>query len=106
MILERAQQQLSDLLTNEDREMLGAVSVLAVSDSPAEAIVSYAAGADIDLIVMATHARQALDRLLTGSVAERVVRSASCPVLTVRQHEREFVVADLPLDARLAHADS
>jgi nucleotide-binding universal stress UspA family protein len=105
-ILERAQQQLTDLVTSEDREMLDAVTVLDVSDSPAEAIVSYAAGADIDLIVMGTHGRQALDRLLAGSVAERVVRSAPCPVLTVRQHEREFVMADVPPDALRAHADS
>jgi nucleotide-binding universal stress UspA family protein len=40
------------------------------------------------LIVMGTHGRSGLDRILLGSVAERVIRLAACPVLTVRQPER------------------
>ena len=46
-------------------------------------IVEYARTESIDLIVMGTHGRGALQHLLMGSVAERVVRSAPCPVLTV-----------------------
>ncbi|MCC7241124.1 MAG: universal stress protein, partial [Acidobacteria bacterium] len=41
-----------------------------------------------------THGRGALGRLFMGSVAERVVRSAPCPVLTVRSEERDFVRPD------------
>lgn len=51
---------------------------------PAEAIVSYAEGNDLDLITMGTHGRRGLRRLLLGSVAEEVLRTAPCPVLTVR----------------------
>jgi hypothetical protein len=40
---------------------------------------------------MGTHGRSGADRLLMGSVAERVVRSAPCPVLTVRHSERDFI---------------
>jgi nucleotide-binding universal stress UspA family protein len=47
------------------------------------AILDYAAEGDIDLIVMGTHGRRGLRRLLLGSVAEEVVRLAPCPVLTV-----------------------
>lgn len=54
------------------------------ADSAPEGIVRYAEEHDIDLIVMGTHGRQALERMLIGSVAERVVREAPCPVLTVR----------------------
>ncbi|MFC7096543.1 universal stress protein [Halobaculum marinum] len=50
-------------------------------------IVEYADDNDVDLIVMATHARRGLDRYLLGSVTERVVRSAGQPVLTVRYSE-------------------
>jgi nucleotide-binding universal stress UspA family protein len=50
----------------------------------ARRIVEAAAAADADLIVMGTHGRGALGHLLVGSVAERVVRTAGCPVLTVR----------------------
>lgn len=51
--------------------------------SPAEAIVGRVDESDIDLVVMGTHGRRGADRLLSGSVAEEVVRRASCPVFTV-----------------------
>jgi nucleotide-binding universal stress UspA family protein len=41
----------------------------------------------VDLIVMGTHGRRGVTRVLMGSVAETVVRSAPCPVLTVRSHK-------------------
>lgn len=50
-------------------------------------ILEYAAHQKIDLIVLATHGRTGLKHLLMGSVAENVVRSAKCPVLTVRGTE-------------------
>ena len=50
--------------------------------APARLIVDTAAKTKADLIVMATHGRTGVSRLLMGSVAERVVRTASCPVLT------------------------
>jgi len=52
---------------------------------PAEAIVQLAESDQVDLIVMGTHGRTGLTRLLMGSVAEAVVRRAPCPVLTVKQ---------------------
>ena len=55
-----------------------------VIGTPAWSIVEYATGHDIDLIVMGTHGRGGMSHLLMGSVAERVVRAAPCPVLTVR----------------------
>ena len=51
--------------------------------SPAKEIVDYVNEYDIDLVVMGTHGRQGIDRLLSGSVSEEVVRQASCPVFTV-----------------------
>ena len=55
-----------------------------VGGTGARAIVDYARERGMDLIVMGTHGRTGMAHLLMGSVAERVVRSASCPVLTVR----------------------
>ena len=52
---------------------------------PADAIVEFAKAHQIDLIVMGTHGRTGVARLLMGSVAESVVRRAECPVLTLRQ---------------------
>jgi nucleotide-binding universal stress UspA family protein len=52
--------------------------------SPVEAIVDYAQEQQIDMIVIATHGRTGLSHVLLGSVAERIVREAHCPVLTIR----------------------
>ena len=52
---------------------------------PAFTIVEFARARDYDVIVLGTHGRTGLSRALIGSVAERVVRHAACPVLTVRQ---------------------
>jgi len=54
--------------------------------APWQEIVRLAADEHADMIVMGTQGRSGLDRLLLGSVAERVVRHAPCPVLTVRPH--------------------
>jgi universal stress protein A len=56
--------------------------------SPVEAIVDYAGEQAIDLIVIATHGRTGLSHVLLGSVAERIVREAPCPVLTIRDSHR------------------
>lgn len=54
---------------------------------PAEEIVGYAKAHGIDLIVMGTHGRRGLNRVLLGSIAEEVVRSSEIPVMTVRMRE-------------------
>ena len=55
-------------------------------------IIRYARETETDLIVMGTHGRTGLGHLLIGSVAERVVRKAPCPVLTIKHPEHEFVM--------------
>jgi nucleotide-binding universal stress UspA family protein len=56
-----------------------------VTGPTAKAIVEYSHSLGSDLIVMGTHGRGGMAHLLLGSVAERVVRTAACPVLTVRE---------------------
>ncbi|NJB68198.1 nucleotide-binding universal stress UspA family protein [Desulfobaculum xiamenense] len=51
---------------------------------PAQEILGEARNMSADLIVIGTHGRQGVDRIIFGSVAEKVVRSSFCPVLTVR----------------------
>jgi nucleotide-binding universal stress UspA family protein len=58
---------------------------------PHETVVSYADEHDIDLIVMGTHGRSGLDRMLLGSVTERVVRLSDVPVLAVHGTETDAV---------------
>ena len=89
-----ARKQLDALVSDEDRTALSAQAVVRTSSAPAVAIVEYAKHAKVDLIVIGTHGRGGMAHLLMGSVAERVVRTAPCPVLTVRHPEHEFVFPD------------
>src|SRR5262245_58020906 len=89
-----AHKHLEALLDAEDRTMLKATPVLKISGARAQSIVEYAKESRADLIVMGTHGRGTMAHLLVGSVAERVVRTAPCPVLTVRHPEREFVLPE------------
>jgi nucleotide-binding universal stress UspA family protein len=91
-----AHELLATLLTAEEQQAVRAEYVLRASGpgGPYMEIVRYAKERDIDLIVMGTHGRGAMAHLLMGSVAERVVRTAPCPVLTVRRPEHEFVLPD------------
>jgi nucleotide-binding universal stress UspA family protein len=65
----------------------GAIDTVVRWGDTVSAIVSYASEKDIGLIVIATHGRSGLGHVLLGSVAERIVREAPCPVLTVRNRE-------------------
>jgi nucleotide-binding universal stress UspA family protein len=65
-----------------------------LSRSPADEITKYAREVHADIVVVGTHGRGGVSRLLMGSVAELVVRNAPCPVLVVRPREHEFVMPD------------
>jgi nucleotide-binding universal stress UspA family protein len=80
-----ALRQLHECVTADEHRALEVVAVLEKSDAPAKEITGYAGTAGIDLIVMGTHGRTGLSHVLLGSVAERVVRTAPCPVLTIRE---------------------
>ena len=72
----------------------GVTKEVAFGEDPVEVIAEYARHHGMDLIALATHGRTGLPRLLMGSVAEKVVRTAPCPVLTIRHPEHEFVIPD------------
>lgn len=59
------------------------------SGDPADAIIRVAQAHEVDLIVMGTHGRTGLSHVLLGSVAEKVVRHASCAVLVTRSQPAE-----------------
>lgn len=61
---------------------------------PADEILAYAEEIDADAIVAGTHGRSGVERRLIGSVAERLVRHASCPVMTVRLPDTDVTVDD------------
>ena len=95
MPMESSWEGVDELLRSDAREAVKRVEQIAattsvdvetavVDGSPSREIIRYAEANDCDLIVMGTHGRGGIDRLLLGSVAEKVVRGASVPVLTVR----------------------
>ena len=80
------------MATDAHRELQPSFQVL--SGSPHVEIVRYAKDHAIDLIVMGTHGRGVVAHAVMGSVAEKVVRHAPCPVLNVRHPERECIMPD------------
>jgi len=68
------------------------VETSTVEGTPSREIVRFAAETPVDCIVMGTHGRGGIDRLLLGSVAERVVRTGPVPVVTVNVSESSALV--------------
>ncbi len=83
---EQAEQYLAHL-TQKIGEEAKIKAVVLEDTTIADAIVSYADSANIDLIVMSTHGRSGISRWMYGSVADRVLRAAHCPVLLIRSQE-------------------
>jgi nucleotide-binding universal stress UspA family protein len=94
-VVNDAKRRLSELVDN-DPNPPPVVPAIITASAPAAAIVNYANDKEIDLIVIGTQGRGGVSHLLMGSVAERVVRTARCPVLTVRHPAHDFVIADAP----------
>ena len=83
-----ARKELEKTFSEDMRKFKDFENVL-LRGTPYEEITKFAEAKQIDLIVIATHGRTGIDRLLFGSTAEQVVRYAPCPVLSVRlpQHK-------------------
>ena len=69
---------------NENLKEFSAFTTAVVTGVPYEEIIRVAAEQESSLIIIGTHGRTGLDHLIFGSTAERVVRSAPCPVMTIR----------------------
>jgi len=85
----RIHEELKRLRDARFGEVEQAKTVVIVDEDAAHGIVEYAKKEDVDLIVLSTHGRTGLEHVLIGSVAEKVVSTAPCPVLTLRSRTRE-----------------
>lgn len=93
-VLERVQRKTSERIAHMAKRMalkLRHVIAHVRRGSPAENIVQLAAHLDADLIIIGTHGRRGIARLLLGSVAERVLRIARCAVWVVRPKDHEGI---------------
>ncbi len=82
--IEEGVDQELEALVKQSKAELGQVQAFFRTGAPAEEIVRFANEQAVDLIVMGTHGWTGLRHLVLGSTAENVVRTATCPVLTVR----------------------
>jgi nucleotide-binding universal stress UspA family protein len=80
--LKAAQQKMS-VTAKENFKTFKKVEARVAQGSPADKIIETAKKEGIDLIIMGTHGRKGLERAIFGSVCDKVVRSAPCPVLTI-----------------------
>lgn len=87
-------EQLKNLFSPEDRAQLKTEVHVIVGEPTGLAISRYAVEGEFELIVMGTHGRGALTHTLVGSVAEKVVRSAPCPVLTIGHPTHRKIAAE------------
>ena len=99
-----ARHDLGRLLGSDDERATRAEYLLRASGiaGAGDAIIGCARELDVELIVMGKHRLGFVEHLLAGSVAEKVIRHAPCPVLIVQHPEHEFVLADSP-QPNLAH---
>jgi len=91
-----AREELSQLLRSEDAAATSAEYIIRAAESgnAGDAIVACAIELHVELIVMGKHRLGFVEQLLAGSVTEKVVRHAPCPVLIVQHPEHEFVLPD------------
>ncbi|HEY7553408.1 MAG TPA: universal stress protein [Candidatus Binatia bacterium] len=89
-LLPRQKQRLVEFIKDNCADLLGKVEVRQVVDLgvPYKKIIERAEKEAADLIVISTHGRTGLDQFMVGSVAQRVVARAPCPVLSIRPNER------------------
>jgi nucleotide-binding universal stress UspA family protein len=90
---ERAKQELDKLAKEEIPDSVS-VQALIKTGKPFIEIIETAGELDVDLIIIATHGRTGVEHILFGSTAEKVVRKAPCPVLTLREPIKGFNYKD------------
>ena len=82
----QAEEKLRGLLTTEQRARVHAVLTTRLGVPASEILDRIQEEPKIDLVVMATHGRGGVARFVMGSVTDKIIRSAPCPVVTMREH--------------------
>ncbi len=89
--LEQLRTKLLDCIPEEIRDEMD-VEAIVIQGIPFAEIISTAREKEIDMIVIGSHGRTGIAHMMLGSVSEKVVRKAPCPVLIVRQPNQKFVM--------------
>ncbi len=92
-LLLSAQQQMDTFIDQRKKEFADAgvpeIKSEVLNGDVAEEIINYARTHNCDLIVMGTHGYKGFERIMFGSVAEKVVKNACCPVMTINPYQEE-----------------
>ena len=86
-IIEGAETRLYEFVDAHFKEFPGTKTVVVAGDA-AEKIVEYIEDQNIDLVIMGTHGRKGMDKVIFGSVAERVVKTSPAPVMVVNPYRK------------------
>jgi len=86
---EFVENRLADFKKRRPDAAVPEVTIHTDTGDPADKICGFAAEKDADIVILGTHNRTGIKRLLIGSVAEKVVRGAGCPVLVVREKKHD-----------------
>ncbi len=90
LLLHNAEEKLQEFVKNRTHNDIQPERVVEL-ETASDSILAFAEAQKTDLIVIGTHGRRGFDRFMLGSVAERVIRKASCPVLAVRKPLHDFI---------------
>lgn len=89
--LEKAAKDDLDVIVQEFKRVGLNAEYGVVIGNPADSILENIEMFNVNLVIMGSHGKKGLSRLIMGSVAETVVRKANCPVLIVKSEEKEFI---------------
>jgi len=89
-LMDSAQQQMDDFIEKNMSDYKSPMAVKLLPGRPFLEIIHYASDNEIDMIVIATHGHGALASMFMGSVTEKVLRKAPCPVMSIRHAEHKF----------------
>ena len=85
-IIDGAEKKLYEFIDKHFKEYPGTKTVVVAGDA-SEEIINYVESQGIDLIIMGTHGRKGMDKIIFGSVAERVVKTSPVPVMVVNPYK-------------------
>jgi len=86
-VVQYAQKRMKSFIDANRDQLHVAFESTVLSGHPARVIIDYAAGEDADLIIIGTHGYTGLDRMIFGSIAEKVIKMAPCPVLVINTYQ-------------------
>ena len=86
-LLSNAEERMSNLVTDNRERLPGCTGEVIIGD-PVEKIIAFARSKDSDLIIISTHGAKGIEKILLGSVTERVLKRTHCPVLVMKPYKK------------------